>query len=171
MRPYQPRETVARGPVEHRGWALNAYTIVYGGGSFEPSRFIDGRPMALACLPAPAVTSERLGVGLLIEHQGANVDYLVLGWWDRENELPLRVFVNDPADGEGWRAARGGESVCVWDLEVVWREREAYVATAMGADQADARARYLTHGRAARDRIPSTSTATDESRDCSNPRR
>jgi hypothetical protein len=67
----------------------------------------------------------------------------VLGWWDRDNELPLRVFVRDTADGEGWRAARGSESVCVWDLQVIWAEREAYVATVMGADADAGRARYL----------------------------
>jgi hypothetical protein len=32
---------------------------------------------------------------------------------------------------EGWRPAAGGESFCVWDLRVIWWEREAYVTTVL----------------------------------------
>lgn len=84
----------------------------------------------------------RCGAGFLIEHQGNSLDYLVLGWWDRENELPLRVYVRDA--GTPWRAARGGESVCVWDLQVVWAERPAYVGTVMNPAMGDVAA-YLQH--------------------------
>ena len=70
------------------------------------------------------------------------MDYLILAWWDRENELPIKVFVKGDSD-PAWRRARGGESVCVWDLDVLWHEREAYVATLLGPDQAGARERYL----------------------------
>jgi hypothetical protein len=67
-------------------------------------------------------------------HQGRG-DYLVLGWWDNENELPLRVLVWGES---GWREARGSESVCVWDLRILWHERDAYVATVLsGRDPAD----------------------------------
>lgn len=140
---YQPRPITPLDPVTHGDWTLKSYSIVYGPHAFDPSRFTDGRRLALACLPTPAVTPERLGVGFLIEHQGRDVDYLVLGWWDRENELPLRVFVCDPADGDGWRPARGSESVCVWDLQVIWAEREAYVWTVLGSDPGTRRKEYL----------------------------
>jgi hypothetical protein len=48
--------------------------------------------------------------------------------FNRENELPTRVFVR--AD-DGFRPAMRGESFCVWDLRLIWSEREAYVATAL----------------------------------------
>src|SRR5687767_2888905 len=118
VQPYSPRPITPLDTIRSGDWALKAYAIVYGGGAFAASRFDDGRHMALASLPEPAVAAGRPGVGFIIEHQGRNVDYLVLGWWDRENELPLRVFVRDASDGEGWRPARGSESVCVWDLQV-----------------------------------------------------
>jgi hypothetical protein len=85
--------------------------------------------LALESFPKVAVTPRRPGVALLIRHQGRTADYVVLGWWDNENELPLRVFVRDPRTG--WRPARGSESVCVWDLEVLWAERNAYVAAVL----------------------------------------
>lgn len=48
--------------------------------------------------------------------------------WDRESELPTRVSVASKSPPGAWRAATG-ESFCVWDMEVLWFERQAYVAT------------------------------------------
>ncbi len=72
-------------------------------------------------------------------HQGRTSDYLILCWWDRENELPIAVYLGD---GDGWRPAEGSESICVWDLPVLWWEREVYVGTVL-AGRADAVESYL----------------------------
>jgi hypothetical protein len=77
-------------------------------------------------MPQPAVTLSRPGVGLLIFHQGATGDYVVTSWWDNENEMPTRVFVRE---SNTWRPAAESESFCVWDLKIMWHEREAYVRT------------------------------------------
>ncbi len=106
------------------GYRLKSYGIVCGEAAFEKERFAGGLTLAAKELPTPASVSGRPGVGFVILHQGFGVDYLILAWWDRENELALRVFVREDA---GWRPARGGEGLCVWDLRVLWHEREAYV--------------------------------------------
>jgi hypothetical protein len=69
----------------------------------------------------------------------------VLAWWDNENELPLRVFVRELEGDSQWRAARGVESFCVWDLQVIAFERDAYVATLLAGspDVAGATRAYL----------------------------
>lgn len=126
--PYAPRRLAALGERSHGGFRLKTYSIVFGADSFDAARFAGGLASAETALPAPAESGGRPGAGFLILHQGRTGDYLILGWWDNENELPLRVFVRDAA---GWRAATGGESLCVWDLAVVWHEREAYVNTVM----------------------------------------
>jgi len=70
--------------------------------------------------------------------------YTVLCWWDRENELPIRVWVAEQDGGAPvWRTARDSESVCVWDLEVIWEERQAYVETVLGGESETAQQRYL----------------------------
>jgi hypothetical protein len=144
MQPYQPRRTAALDPMTHGEWTLKSYSIVHDASPFDASRFAAGLPLALACLPSPAITPARLGVGFVIQHQGRNIDDIVLGWWDRENELPLRVFVRDPADGDRWRPAKGSESVCVWDLEVIWNERQTYIATILGTASGQGRVEYLS---------------------------
>lgn len=138
--PFRPRETRFVGIVRFEGFRLKHYAIVHGNTGFDADRFESGIAIALDTLPRPAVTPVRPGAGILITHQGDGADYVVVAWWDRENELPIRVIVND---GRGWRAATGTESICVWDLEVLWREREAYVATVLDAGLDDPVVAYL----------------------------
>lgn len=126
---FEPRPVNFLGIEEIRGYRLKCYSIVYGDVPFRREEFEEGMTLAAKALPMPAVTDGRPGVGFVILHQGRTVHYLILSWWDNENELPTRVFVR----GEGeWRPGRESESFCVWDLEVMWREREAYVGTVLG---------------------------------------
>jgi hypothetical protein len=121
--PYAPRPMAFLGLHSHDGWRIKRYSVVYGSTALGDDAFRDAEVRLLRDLPA-AKGAGRPGVGFVIQHQGRGANYLVLAWWDRENELPLRVWVDA---GEGWRPASGSESVCVWDLEIIWRERQAYV--------------------------------------------
>ena len=143
MRPFAPRPITFRDVVEHDGWRLKRYTITTGVSVDEWSDFAPGDALALDALPRPARTAERAGVGFLIQHRGAGADYVVLGWWDRENELPVRVVVRDQVPGATWRPARASESFCVWDLQVIAHERDAYVATVLAEGDPAAAERYL----------------------------
>lgn len=131
--PFIARPIRYAGITEVEGFRLKRYIILYGGGPFRDVAFEAGMKLAQESLPRPAVNAERPGVGFAIAHQGNGVDYLVLAWWDNENELPLRVFVRPQTPEGEWRPARGGESVCVWDLEVIGFERNAYVKTLLNA--------------------------------------
>ncbi|WP_421786347.1 isochorismatase [Hyphobacterium sp.] len=126
---YRSRPTALAGIHEQDGWRLKIWHITDGPPPLKEARFSDVLRRMNAELPMPAVTRERPGVGFAILHQATGMDYAVIGWWDRENECPIRVFVNL---GKGWRPAQGGESVCVWDLDVIHREREAYVRWIIG---------------------------------------
>lgn len=131
MQPFAPRAVGFHG-VRHAGdWRLKLYSVLYGPGPLDWDAFAPGLAQAERALPQPAVAAGRPGVGLLIAHQGRTGNYAVLAWWDRENELPLRVFLSPDGRAQSWRPAEGGESICVWDLEILWAEREAYVATVM----------------------------------------
>jgi hypothetical protein len=143
MERYKPR------PIEFHDirligeWRLKTYSIIYGDQPLNWTAFQPGIEMIVKELPLPPCTGERPGVGFLILHQGRNTSYLVLGWWDRENELPLRVYIL-AQDKKTWRKAKGSESICVWDLQVLWFEREAYVETILsGKTSPDPTESYL----------------------------
>jgi hypothetical protein len=142
MEPYAHRRIRCHGVRELSGYRLKDYSIVYGAGSVDWLDFARGFELVLGELPRPAVAGGRPGVGFRIAHQGKTGRYAVLAWWDRENELPIRIAVR--REGEGWRPAQGNESICVWDLQVIAFERDAYVATLLSGEAGvDLVARYL----------------------------
>ena len=140
LTPYQPRPLTFLGVESVSGYLLKAYAIRHTADQpVERARFAERWTLAAGVLPQPALAEGRPGVGFAILHQSPEEDYLILSWWDRQNELPTRVFLGGP---KGWRAATGGESFCVWDLRVMWWEREAYVGTGL-AGRADGVEAYL----------------------------
>jgi hypothetical protein len=132
MRPFQSRPIHPRGVTLYGEWRLKRYTIVRTPNRLRRMAWPDFEPgrACHAALPSPVHAAGRVGSDF-IEHRGNGADYIVLGWWERENELPVRVFVRDHSPGAAWRAARGSESFCVWDLQVVAFERDAYVGTVL----------------------------------------
>lgn len=122
-----PRAIRAAGIVSHDDWRLKRYDITLDASPVSESDYSGGVALALSVLPRPAASANRPGVGFLIRHSGRTVQYVVLAWWDNQNELLNRVYVRDLAAGTPWREAAGGYSFCVWDLEVLWHERCAFV--------------------------------------------
>ncbi|HET9368732.1 MAG TPA: hypothetical protein VFO19_00730 [Vicinamibacterales bacterium] len=128
-RPFHFRAVTSDAGMELAGQRLKVYRVTQMAVPFDASRFTElPRLLRSALRRNTSPEAGRPGVGFVITHQAATCDYIVLVWWDRENELPMRVWGRD--DGR-WRDARGGESVCVWDLEVIWHERNAGVETAL----------------------------------------
>jgi hypothetical protein len=138
LRPFAPRPIVPHAVLVHGDWRLKRYAITVGDTPDEApldwNAFAPGVALALDALPAPATAPGRPGVGFLIAHRGRGADYVVIGWWSAENELPVRVLVRPQHAGGAWRGAREGESFCVWDLQVLAFERDAWVATALAPD-------------------------------------
>ncbi len=125
---YQPRPLHFLGVESDAGQRLKIYALRPADRAFDRDRFTGGWELATRSLPPPDIAAGRPGVGFVILHQGAISDNFILCWWDGQIDLPTRVFVNGR---EGWRPAAGGESFCVWDLRVIWWEREAYVTTVL----------------------------------------
>ncbi|MEM8808381.1 MAG: hypothetical protein AAGF01_20370 [Cyanobacteria bacterium P01_G01_bin.38] len=79
----------------------------------------------------------------VIFHEGANAQYLVLAWWGNNNELFTSVSVREQS---GWIVDSDKYSFCLWDLEILWAERNIYIET-MYSGQTDLEAyRYQRLG-------------------------
>ncbi len=130
-RQFQARPTVFRGVFATGPWRLKVYSISLGDLETTPSRFEGALTLVERALPAPDPIAGRPGVGFMILHAGRGFDYVVVCWWDRENELPMRLAVREQLDGANWRLPFASESVCVWDLQLIAAERDAYVATVL----------------------------------------
>ena len=141
--PYVQRPIRPTGIREANGWTFKTYRIAAPGLQHDPALYAEVWRVAEAAMPVPAITPGRPGIAFAIEHRGRGIDYFVLAWWDRENELPIRIWVRPQAPGERWRPAEGSESVCVWDMQVVAFERDAYVETMLKPGGTPDRSAYL----------------------------
>ncbi|HWB21145.1 MAG TPA: hypothetical protein VG711_12660, partial [Phycisphaerales bacterium] len=106
---FAPRATKFLGVREINGRHWKMHSIVYGERGFDASRFEDGLMKAVRDVPKADEKKGRPDAGFVILHQGKNAEYVVVCWWDRENEMPVCVWVRDE---KAWRAARDGESFC-----------------------------------------------------------
>jgi hypothetical protein len=79
----------------------------------ELTRLKYARPIPWAQIPAFAIF-----------HAGATMLYLALCWWDNDNELFIAVSVQK--NGR-WIEDREKYSFCIWDLEVLWHERNSFI--------------------------------------------
>lgn len=137
---YAPRPRIA-GPLLIRGdWHIKTYGIAYA----RPPRLPGTETSVVAAvdhtLPKVDTDAGRPGAGWCILHVGRDMDYLVVGWWDRENEAPVRIWIREGP--EPWRPA-AEESFCVWDMEVMSHERDAWVRHVL-TDRAGDLAAYLS---------------------------
>lgn len=114
--PYAERRTDFLGVRSFNGSQIKIYSIVYGNGPLERGLFEEGLARAAECIPAPDLPAGRPGLGFTVLHQGKTGDYVIVCWWDRENELPTRVFLRD---GQNWRPARESESFKKLILDVI----------------------------------------------------
>lgn len=142
--PYRDRAIRPLGVREVSGWRLKVYAVQYHEGPLPEVVYDDGLTVAGRELPQPPVTRERAGVGFVIFHEGRGVRFLVLNWWDRENELFNRVLIRGLDEDDLWVWARRGEVACVWDLQVLAFEREAWVDTVLRRSERPDVEAYLT---------------------------
>ncbi len=129
--PFAPRPTTCAGVIEHGGWRLKLYEITAPGGTLDQAAYDAGMGPALGELPQPAHTVGRPGLGFVIQNQGCDPQgrrlcYLVVCWWDNANELFIRTLIKGESTGGAWVSAPDRASICVWDLGVIWHERNAY---------------------------------------------
>lgn len=59
-----------------------------------------------------------------IFHDGASAPYLILAWWGNGNELFTAVSVREH---DGWVEDPAKYSFCIWDLDLIWHERNSFV--------------------------------------------
>jgi len=127
--PYAPRTQCYSGLLTREQWRLRRHDItpMDSRAGLSDALYAQGEALALSLLPYPAITTDRPGVGFLIRHSGINQHYIILAWWDNQNELLTRVLVRSSSPDGNWVDAQGQYSFCVWDLEVFARERDRYV--------------------------------------------
>ena len=113
-------------PAQVDADAVKVYTISATGGPVDPAPYL----ARLQAMKAARARPWRDIPAFAICHDGASARYLTLGWWGNDNEMFVAVAVTQP---EGWVEDLGRYSFCLWDMEVMWYERNAFVDWMYGA--------------------------------------
>ena len=137
---YQPRPVQALGILEVAGWRIKQYVMTVAPGHVPDLRLLNATAaMAAKALPAASATH---GVGFLIAHQARPACFVLLDWWQDGYDLKQRYYTS-PLDHPDELVELSGEAVgCVWELEVLLHEREAWIDHVLNSEADDFRA-YL----------------------------
>ena len=115
-------------PLEFADWRLKVHGINAEGVTVGPALIDAAHAAAQKILPQPGVAPpQRYGLGFMIVHAGLDADFVVIGWWGKQNELFLRVLTAPPGQPQQLRERINRRSIaCVWDLAVIWSSAEAW---------------------------------------------
>ncbi|MBK6784060.1 MAG: hypothetical protein IPG79_10055 [Saprospiraceae bacterium] len=71
---------------------------------------------------------ETYNIATLILHEGKEGCFAILSWWIDQNMLQLFVYLSDYDNKGKWKLYSGnGIVTCIWEMAVLWYERNAWV--------------------------------------------
>jgi hypothetical protein len=126
MELYQPRNICFEGIREYHGWKMKLYSIVYR--EENRSELLAQQSRKLPETELPPIGDGNYGLGFLIVHHGKDANFVLLDWWCNENELRHQVYYSTKEQpGQLIRQNSSSPIACVWDLGVIYHERNAWV--------------------------------------------
>ena len=125
--PYRPRPVHFLDLWEPDGWTLKAYGISFAHQTPGAALVGAAKQRALECLPASGENGN-YGIGFAGVHEGRDFNFVFVGWWANENELHLKRFLSPADEPANLREATADDCFgCVFDLQLIWFERNAWV--------------------------------------------
>lgn len=136
---FRPRPTNAAHP-RHDIDGCKLYVITASSEAIDTAPFL----AQLKEMKSRKTLTWALTPSFAIFHRGVILDYLVLAYWGNDNELFVDVDVFKQG---GWQRAEQQYSFCLWDMEVLWFERNCFVQTLYTEqpDISDYRAHFFTN--------------------------
>jgi hypothetical protein len=144
MTPYEPRAFRFLDLWNLGDWRVKAYGIKYRGELPRGDLIVAARAVIERRLRESAEGTNHYGVGFAGIHEGKTGSFVFVDWWSDENELHHHVYLSsweEPTKLE--YVTPRGLSACVWDLRLIWFEREAWVDAMLGAASAPDLNAYL----------------------------
>jgi hypothetical protein len=129
---YKPRPIRFLELWETSGWRLKIYGIAYQHPLPRPELTAAAKKVAHQRLLESANNQKTYGVGFLGIHDGKTANFVFVDWWAEENELHHHVYIS-PTDRPDMLeyVTPTGLVACVWDLQVLSFERQAWVDTVL----------------------------------------
>lgn len=129
MYAYEPRPARFLEIYHCGAWKVKVYGLSVKGEAISPS-FVRA---ACSHLKGWLAQSENYALptydlATLILHEGREGNFAIINWWIGENMLQNHVYYSTYEDPDNFSMfSDRGIQLCVWELEVVWFEREAWI--------------------------------------------
>jgi L-amino acid N-acyltransferase YncA len=135
-----PRSARTLPALEFADWRLKVYGINAEGAALGPDLIDAASAAAARILPQPGyMPPHRHGVGFVLVNAGVLTDTALIGWWGLDNELFVRCLSAPHGDAGklSQHSNMDGPVACVWSLDLIAHEREAWVKHVMRPEGAD----------------------------------
>lgn len=125
--PHKPRPVRFLGLHELGEWRVKVYGITAAGE--RPRQELTDAAFSVAAdvLPQPAHGEDRYGVGFLVVHDAADFGFVLVDWWQGENEIYQKMFSAELSRPGELRPHPSDAVGCVWELGVTDFERRAWI--------------------------------------------
>lgn len=131
--PFRPQPVRFLELWEQRGWRLKVYGISRLHQRPTASLVAAAKRVAAQCLRSVGDHEDSYGVGFVDVHEGREANFVFVNWWSRESELHRHVYRSAPDDPEALQqVTAAGIAGTVWDLQILWFERNAWVEKVLG---------------------------------------
>ena len=110
-----------------RDWRVKLYGIALPGEQPAAAVMDAALRTAQEVLPQPAHAPGRYGVGFVVVHNAADYGFVLVDWWDRENEIHQKLFSAELGHPDRLAPHSGDAIGCIWELSVTDFERRAWI--------------------------------------------
>jgi hypothetical protein len=126
---YQRRPVRKIALVLQDGWAIKAYSISVKNDTVSGKLSDLARVKIFEELKHIDIPVRGHRIGILILHEGIDGIYTLLNWWTDENILCNQVYFSTYQKPEDFSNLSEKSIVaCVWELAVLWHERNSWIA-------------------------------------------
>lgn len=128
MKPYKPRPIRFIEIFHFNDWKIKVYSISYRN-EYVSEKFILKAKENLGewLVKSNSTALETYKTATLILHEGKEGCFAIINWWIDENMLQHFVYLSSNEDAEYNLYSNSGIITCVWELSVLWFERNAWV--------------------------------------------
>ncbi len=145
---YSPRQVIAFPAIQVKGRDLKVYGVFSSSERIAEFPDLSYLGDSVAELVSKCEGEDDHGIGFVILHLAKDGDYLLLSQWRDANMLQHQVYQGAVVERRlsGMRSLAASAIVaCVWELEIMKFERDAWVRTVLsvGANDAATRKLYL----------------------------
>ncbi len=126
--PFHPLPVILLEIWEHHGWTFKVYGISRRHQRPGGELVTAAKQAAVRILPSSCDAQGAHGVGFISVHEGETTNLVFVNWWARQSELLRRVLRSTSEAPSAFEEVTGeGVSGTVWDQQVFWFERNAWV--------------------------------------------